>query len=998
MTPAEWRAVKDLFERCLDAPPELRAALLSDSTVTAEVRTEAVRLLRNLEAAGPSFLKPPEAFRRAVFAAAPTLEQGEVLAGRFRVERFLGRGGMGEVYEAFDTELNDRVALKLLVPDLQDDPAASARMRRELQLARRVTHPNVCRLFDLARHEFPWGEREFLSMELLEGDTLAAKVKNDGPLPAGAGLALLKQIAKGLEAAHLAGVVHRDLKPSNIMLTPAAEGTRAVLMDFGLARRHATNEAAVTQTGQIAGTFDYMAPELLAGGAASVASDLFALGKVTLFMATGSLSIDDPRLAEHWKAAIKRALDPDPERRFKTGGEFVAALEKATVTRRLPALSRRELTAGGVAAGLALVGGTIWLLSAHAAGREPAEAVRLYETGVDQIRAGSYFAATRSLDRAVNVAPHFALAHARLAEAWIGLQIPEKATREMLLARRDGPWSLSDVDRLQFEGIDLTVTRDFAAAAAKYEQLRSKGGAEFDLDLGRAYERANRIADAKEKYRQVAASSPRSAAAWLRLAVLRSRTGEAGPAIEAFSQAERIYQTNNDLEGLVELTRQRGSAAARRGDYREAKAQFAKARDTARLAANVPQEVSAILQFAAAAYGEGDAALAEQNAREGLELAQRNQMQALAVVGVVNLGNAFAVKYDFASAEKFYRDGLAMARNEALGSLAALCVLSLATLHDQQKRETEAESEAREALAYYQPNGYAYETARGAILIGRYQRDRGMYAEATENFKLAAAMAEKAQDRVGLAIANSSLGSVLESQERFWEALAAYRRNLDSASDEESRGYAALQAGGMLWRLGRFDEGAQMLMQAKRAGAKFPDLALKADVSRAAMALDAEQPEQAVSIAELGLSNAANRPSPSATQLKEILGLALLRRGNLAQGSRLCEQALVEAAKLEDRDLLVAAQLGALQARVLQADATRALKLFREMEPFLEQRPETKWRALAWIARADHAYAERAQGAFDDLKRLWGEPVWSSYSSSPEVRRLAMSLSASRSR
>jgi tetratricopeptide (TPR) repeat protein len=995
MKSEEWRAVKDLFDRCLDAPAELRASLLSDSTVTMEVRAEVTRLLRNLEGAEPSFLKPPDAFRRAVFAAAPSLEQGEVLAGRFRVERFLGRGGMGEVYEAFDTDLNDRVALKLLASDLQDDPTASARMRRELQLARRVTHPNVCRLFDLARHEFPWGEGEFLTMEFLEGGTLSAKVKSDGPMPPGVALPLLMQIADGLEAAHSAGVIHRDLKPSNIMLTPGAERTRAVLMDFGLARRYVASEVAVTQTGQVAGTLEYMAPELFTGGAASVASDMFALGKVALFMVTGALDIADTRLPALWKTAIQRALDPDPARRFETAQEFVSGLEGRadTVTLRLPAVSRRKLTAAASAAGLAMAAGIgLWFWAR--AGRLPEEAERLYEAGVEQIRAGSYFAATKTLDRAANLAPHFTLAHARLAEAWMGLQIPERASREMLLARREGLSSLSELDRLQLEAIDLTVTREFPAAVAKYEQLRSKGRPEFDLDLGRAYERANRIADAKEKYRQVTVNSPRSAAAWLRLAVLRSRTGEPVPAAEAFSRAEQVYQANNDLEGLVEFTFQRGVVAARRTDYSEAKEQFQKAIATSRLAANQQQEIAATLQLAAAAYAEGDAALAEQYAREGLAVAQANQMQALAVVGIVNLGSAYAGKGDLASAERYYREGLTMADNESSDGLAALCLLSLASLHDRQKLGADMEREARQALAYYEPNGYAYETARGSILLGRYHRDQGMYAGAMEDFQRAAVMAEKAQDLSAISLANQGIASVFEIQERFPEALVRYRKNMDLPSDEQSKAYAALQTGEMLSQLGRFDEAGAMFSRVSQASARFKDLSWKLALAHARMAISQGRDQEAGPVATEGLSKTGTESAFEAAQFREVLGLALMEQGDLQNGSRACEQALTALMKIDNPSSLLDAQLAALEGRARQGDRRGTKSLFVAMEPSLEQKPESKWRTLAWMARADPTYREPAQNAFGDLKRLWGDAAWRSYADRPDIRRLSMSLFA----
>src|SRR5262249_26000312 len=160
---------------------------------------------------------------------------------------------------------------------------------------------------------------------------------------------------------------------------------------------------------------------------------------------------------------------------------------------------------------------------------------------------------------------------------------------------------------------------------------------------------------------------------------------------------------------------------------------------------------------------------------------------------------------DYASAEKYYNDGLEIARRENSYYLAAHCLLSLASLHDQQKHGSQAQSEANEALAFFKPNGYAYETALGSILVGRFQRNQGKYAEALDSFQQAYAMADKAKDAGTRNTANSSLGSLLEVQERYPEALTVYLRETGDAAGAESVGYSDVQTGGMLWRLGRYD-------------------------------------------------------------------------------------------------------------------------------------------------------------------------------------------------
>ena len=166
---------------------------------------------------------------------APSLLPGDLLCDRFRIVRFLGEGGMGEVYEAEDSELRERVAIKTLRSQIARDPRSVERFRREVHLARKVTHPNVCRIFDVFRHRAaPGQEVTFLSMELLRGESLAQLVRR-GALGRAEALPIVEQMVAGLAAAHGACVVHRDFKSANVLLVPSGADRRVVVTDFGLA-------------------------------------------------------------------------------------------------------------------------------------------------------------------------------------------------------------------------------------------------------------------------------------------------------------------------------------------------------------------------------------------------------------------------------------------------------------------------------------------------------------------------------------------------------------------------------------------------------------------------------------------------------------------------------------------------------------------------------------------------------------------------------------------
>lgn len=275
----------------------------------------------------------------------PAFAPGEKIAGRYHVVRFLARGGMGEVYEVEDQELRERVALKTIRSEVAKDHLTVERFRREIQLARKVTHPNVCRIFDLSFH----GGLVFLTMELLEGETLAQRLRRAGPMSPEEALPIARQIAWALHAAHQAGIVHRDLKPGNVVLSGGERGLRAVVTDFGLARLESGEDGmTLTAHAGVVGTPAYLAPEQVEGKEVTAAVDIYAFGIVLYEMLTGkvpfvgdtALSVAVRRLQERpasprahvpgldprWETAILRCLERDPASRFATAPEIIEAL------------------------------------------------------------------------------------------------------------------------------------------------------------------------------------------------------------------------------------------------------------------------------------------------------------------------------------------------------------------------------------------------------------------------------------------------------------------------------------------------------------------------------------------------------------------------------------------------------------------------------------------------------------------------------------------------
>ena len=276
--------------------------------------------------------------------------------GRYEIEEIIGAGGMGIVLKAFDTELNRPIAIKLLAPHLARLGAARQRFAREARAAAAVVHEHIVPIHNVeSEHATP-----FLVMQYVPGKSLQARVEKEGPLSVAEILRIGLQAASGLAAAHAHGLVHRDVKPANILLENGVE--RVFLTDFGLAR--ASDDASLTQTGFVSGTPHYMSPEQADGQPLDHRSDLFSLGSVLYFMATGhppfraerplavlKRTCHDPHrpawqcnseIPDALSRIIDRLLEKNPARRFASAGELQQELERVLADVQRGRLGRRR--------------------------------------------------------------------------------------------------------------------------------------------------------------------------------------------------------------------------------------------------------------------------------------------------------------------------------------------------------------------------------------------------------------------------------------------------------------------------------------------------------------------------------------------------------------------------------------------------------------------------------------------------------------------------------
>jgi serine/threonine protein kinase/tetratricopeptide (TPR) repeat protein len=342
--PEQWQKIKVLFEASLDKTSDLRSSFLDVACDDIEIKSEVRRLLANHAEMGGFLSEDAETVTASLGQnMPPRFRVGQLLANRFRIIRFIARGGMGEVYEAQDLELNARVAIKVIRPDLVN-PVLLDRFKREVRIAKTVTHPDVCRVYDLFRHE---GESEIpiylISMELLGGQTLAQRLRTSNRLSPAEALSIIVEITAALESAHGVGVLHRDLKPENIMLVDRAEGQRVVVMDFGIARL-VNVDVKNSEDTAAGGTPAYMSPEQRENRELTPASDIYSLGLLMYRMTTGTHASNRtgqlpfaPGFDANWENVILRCLEPIPSERYPS----VRAVAEAIVR---PAPLRRRLT------------------------------------------------------------------------------------------------------------------------------------------------------------------------------------------------------------------------------------------------------------------------------------------------------------------------------------------------------------------------------------------------------------------------------------------------------------------------------------------------------------------------------------------------------------------------------------------------------------------------------------------------------------------------------
>jgi tetratricopeptide (TPR) repeat protein len=579
MSPRTWQRIKEVYTEASEMPAEDRESFVGRVTTDQpKIADEVLRLLR-LDAEAERRFEPIRVPAGLLNSAAErrTFFPGERLAERYEIRRFLAVGGMGEVYEADDLERGERIAIKTIRAELTQDSHINW-LRREVDAARRMQHPNICRVYDLVQT----GSHTFLTMEMLEGETLAAYLQKNGSMSERQALPWIRQMIAGLAAAHRAGVVHRDFKPGNLMLVPRPNGApRAVIMDFGLAR-HTNRDGQATFTSQTwsqgMGTPAYMAPEQIEGRRSTPATDIYCFGIVLFEMLTGELPFASdsplnmavrktrenaptpllyaPTLRRNWARVISKCLEANPSERFEKIEEVLPALESRSSriwqsrlllrkSREMFRHSRTKAIVGVLLLGLALLAWKVWPV------QPTATAMQEWQRGIESLRGDEPLAALEFLERARDTGRAPWRTQVDLALAWKALKVDARA-QEIL--KSTSTLFASEADQSYLKAAKALLAERKQEAV----EVLEKRAAQSPLDASLLADLAWVAQGPADRWRQVVHLQPDQAAAHFQIGDLAAREGK-------WREAESAFEVSNAYFGLQKNPKLQRAVAARRG-------------------------------------------------------------------------------------------------------------------------------------------------------------------------------------------------------------------------------------------------------------------------------------------------------------------------------------------------------------------------------------------------------------------------------------------------
>ncbi len=977
----------------------------------------------------------------------------------YRILEKLGEGGMGAVYLAEDLHLARRVAIKFLT---STDHHYRARFIREARAVSALSHPNIAMVHDYGETTT---DQPFIVMEYVKGKSLS-DLLDDG-LTLRRSVEIVSSIAEALGEAHEQGIVHRDVKPSNVIVN---ERGQVKVLDFGLVKHLGeppasgvdldarTMYATQTRSDVIVGTPLYLSPEQATGKEIDGRSDLFALGALLYECLTGQSAFSggsvleigaqiihvtpdppsklNPAVTPSLDRVTMKALEKKVEARYQTAGELLKDLKTASETlsgNGVPVLSRSNKSTEGFKRATAfstltmqlrrqrfslasvipafivigLGGWAIYYLWPRSYYKPPPAAVHWYEQGEDSLRNGAYFQASKALSQAIEIDGNYALARARLAQAWTELDYTDRAKDQLLevngLTSRS---SLEQRDALYLDAVLATVTRRFGDAIKAYTEIAKLTPDESSVyvDLGYAYETDNNPDKALENYlKAIDLNKQQYATGYLRAGIIYHRKQENDKATEMFDQAERLYRAASNEEGVIEVLRQRGILYRDKGNFDSAKLQFQQSLDASRAIGQEAQQITALIDLSYLHSQRGLFTEAENYATQAVTFAQQRQLENLATAGLLELGNSYSSQGNVEKAEYYFSQVIQFAKANKGRLREARGLSNLGGLYIQTSRVDEGVKMVQQALDYFQQANYPRSVGICLTQLARGYRRKVDFAAAEQALNQKLEIAKRSNNSQDVADVDFEIALLLTDQEKYPAALEKYDGALhayQSIKDTFRSGFTNTNRARILVRLGRFSEARLLLDELFKTANEqkgvylqfLPELELiKAELSFSEGSLG-----QAVTSASEAV-NTAPRKSELLIESKYFLALIKGASGAKREEKQLCDEALEASSNSGNFTLYSVALLRCGEAALRANDAQTALTLANQaQERFARSKQtESEWRAWVVAARAqeqlgDKAKAEEMLGnavsARAKLEQEWGPTVFKQYAARPDIQ------------
>jgi tetratricopeptide (TPR) repeat protein/predicted Ser/Thr protein kinase len=981
----------------------------------------------------------------------------------YRVLEKLGEGGMGVVYLAEDQHLARRVAIKFLT---STDHHYRARFIREARAVSALTHQNIAIVHDYGETS---SGQPFIVMEFVKGKSLSELLEEG--LTLRRSVEIVSSIAEALAEAHHHGIVHRDIKPSNIIVNERGQvkvldfGLVKHLFDPPSSEVDLdaqTIYSTQTRSDVIVGTPLYLSPEQATGKPIDGRSDLFALGALLYECLTGRSAFSGGSVLEigaqiihvtpappsQFNSQITPALDritmkalqKKVEDRYQSADDMLKELQAAMAglggngvpvtsksNKRTPGEMQRATSALAtltmqlrrqrfslvsfvgaiIAVGLVIAAGIyFWPRSYY----QPSPAAHeWYEIGAEALRNGAYHQASKALQQAIAIDSNYALARARLAQAWTELDYIENAKDELLIVEslaRNGA-AITKKDSLYLDAIKAMALRDFREATKAYSALAemSPDDSQVYVDLGYAYENDGKTDKALESYlKAISLNNGQYATAYLRAGIIYNRQRDRDNALKMYDKAEQLYRAASNNEGVNEVLRNRGILYRLAGRYDEAQAQFQQCLAAARTMGIEAQQINALIELSYLASTRGDPAEAENSAQQAVSIATQKHLENLAASGLLEVGNSYSTKQDFKNAEQYFNQAIQLARANKGRLGEAKGMANLAGVYISTLRVDDGLQMAQQALTFFEQGHYLASAFSCLTQMVRGYRRKGDYAAAVKAANQKLDLARKDGGQPFIAAADVELGAILLDQENLPAAQKQYEDSLnlyESLGSKVQTTYNKVNLGNILWRLGHYDRAEPLLDEmwktVSESKDKYQQLVPTVRLYQAQLRLSQHKFPDAIAFANEAITAAGTQNPDVVVEAKSVIGLAKAMLGNASEGLKFCEEAVKMASTGGDLLLQSHALLVKAEAALLDNDPRTALALATDLQGRFArgEQYESEWRAWLIASRASEKLGDKnkaqeqlsnAMSARAKLEQEWGAEAFKQYKSRPDIR------------